>query len=61
MSTELAQRVHSRSVSTELVADGAITRKRADAYLADQDVCAAEGRFLGSTARYLVNATKPGG
>jgi SAM-dependent methyltransferase len=43
----------------ELVAEGAITGERADAFLADQDRRAAEGRFQISTLWYLVAARKP--
>lgn len=44
----------------DLVAEGAITRERADAYLDDQDRRAAEGRFQVTTLWYLLTACKPG-
>ena len=41
-----------------LVASGRITQARADDYLADQDVRAADGRFQVTTTRYVVSAER---
>ena len=42
-----------------LVDDGIVTQTRADAYLADQDRRAAEGRFQVTIVVYVLTATKP--